>query len=220
LTVTLSDPAELGYHDALGVQGTGCVDPATESGEGLLVGTLSTNPNARGALAFVRDPISFHRDDASFVGNQVEANNDGSFSGELVATDALAPGVISVSFVCARSSGQQPPVVIAETGYQRVTLRADLGGITFTPAFAHPGDTVAWRVDCGDQASPGYTNVHLVVLGQNIATVVSEGSHAVGAIEIPTEVTGSAVHDVSATCETQRIGTHRYPTGTLTVEVP
>jgi hypothetical protein len=222
ITVTLGQPAELGYHDALAVNGTGCVDPSTGSGDGLIAAFASEAPaSQQGPLFLVSDPELFHQHENDLTGNAVSVNADGSFSGYIVAFDDAASGVISVEFACARP--WQPPGILARSkGYERITLRPDLGGITFTPATVHPGETVHWRVDCGPVASPGYTHVSFNLPGTSVSEQVSEGHYASGTAQIPETATntGAAEMFVIATCETQRVGKHRYPTGVLTIQSP
>lgn len=217
LQVSFVGPAEFGYHDSLAAHISGCVEAANGSTDGLLVGVEVASLGYLGPnVVFVRDPDTYRANTSVNVDNYVEAGADGSFDGYLVAADHAPPGPHSVQFICAR--GISPPDVLATSATQQVTLDADLGGITFTPAVAHPGDIISWKIDCGRQASPGYTNVNAAVLSQTITTTVSDGSFAEGSITIPTSITESGTYPVSATCETQRIGTHRYPTGELTIQ--
>lgn len=217
LTVELGEAPELGYYDSLLVRGTGCIDEATGSGSGLLV-TPDWEPASRlgGPFLMVRDAEKY-RSSRDYNNNLVSVNDDGTFDGYLVAADTAAPGVISVRFICVRDV--ESPQMVSKTGYHRVTLRADLGGITFTPSPARPGETVEWRVDCGASASVSYTTVQLSVVSRQLTATVSDRPYARGTLVVPSTAS-SATLPALATCKTERVGTHRHPTGQLEVMAP
>lgn len=197
--------------ETISISGTGCLDPATGSGDGLEVVLLLPVDSGRGGVAPIRPTV------------HVAANADGSFNGSGVVEQPFFPsGAQTGIFSCQEKSEEGYPPVFAQREVQLTIEVPSLPNLTVAA-----GSTIAYELPCSilggeygrfilRATADGRADIDLSVLGSfPYETSPQEGQQV--QLQIPADAR-PGVYDATATCMVSEAGTSAFFAGfTLTV---